>query len=74
MNCWLTGNGYPASTTPGFPDRCRSGVLQIGSSGFAAPPVSLDVESQLLALDQAAHSRAFNGGDVDEDVGSPPSC
>src|SRR6202047_4436814 len=44
--------------------------LQIGGGGFAAAPVGLDIERQLLALDQRAHAGALDGGNVDEDVGA----
>jgi len=59
-----------AMSAPGFLECRHSGILQIGSSGLAAFPIGLDVEAQLLALNQSAHSSAFNRGYVDEYVGS----
>src|SRR5258708_25806597 len=48
--------------------RCRSDGLQIGSRRLAAPPVGFNVEADLLAFDQAAHSGALDGRDVNEHV------
>jgi hypothetical protein len=57
-------------SAPGFREYCRSGILQIGSSGLAALAIGLNVEAQFLALNQTAHSSALNRRDVDEYVGS----
>src|SRR5215470_17376949 len=42
--------------------------LQIGCGRLAGAAVGLDVEAQLLPLDEGGHSRALDGGDVDEYV------
>src|ERR1043166_8718389 len=48
----------------------RLSGLQIGGRGLAVLAIGFDVEVQLLALSEAAHSRAVDGGDVNEHVGS----
>src|SRR5260221_12225108 len=54
----------------GQPSRGGLPRSQVTRRGLAAALVALQLEAQLLAFLQAAQAGAFNGGDVDEDVGA----
>src|SRR5690606_21653739 len=46
----------------------RSGGREVDGLGALAHAVRLDVEGDLLAVDEGAHARRLDGGDVDEHV------
>jgi hypothetical protein len=44
--------------------------LKVASRHFAGLAVTLQIETDLLAFDELAHSGAFNGRDMDERIGA----
>jgi hypothetical protein len=67
---YIIATGFRGGQAPGSVYKRRSRGLEIGCGGLAAPPVGLNVESEFLTFDEAAHSGALYRRNMNEDIGA----